>query len=65
MSETIKDIINKLRDGDNINAEKAFNTAMAGKMSDALDAKKIEIASNMVQKKVQPIEEPAEAESDE
>ena len=62
MSETIKDIINKLRDGDNINAEKAFNTAMAGKMSDALDAKKIEIASNMVQKKVQPIEEPAEAE---
>jgi len=34
-------------------------------MSDALDAKKIEIASNMVQKKVQPIEEPAEAESDE
>ena len=65
MSETIKDIINKLRDGDNINAEKAFNTAMAGKMSDALDAKKIELASNMVQKKAQPIEEPAEAESDE
>jgi hypothetical protein len=66
MSETIKDIIGKLRDGDNINAEKAFNTAMAGKMSDALDAKKVELASTMVQRKDQdPIEEPVEAEAEE
>ena len=66
MSETIKDIISKLKDGDNINAEKAFNTAMAGKMSDALDAKKVELASTMVQRKDQdPIEEPVEAEAEE
>jgi len=57
MSETIKDIINRLRDGDNVNAEKAFNTAMADKMTDALDAKKVEIASTMVQKKVEEPEE--------
>ena len=57
MSETIKDIIDKLRNGDNVNAEKAFNTAMAGKMNDALDAKKVELASGMVQRKV---EEPKE-----
>ena len=68
MSETIKDIINRLRDGDNVNAEKAFNTAMAGKMNDALDAKKVELASTMVQRKTEtPVEEPVavEAESEE
>ncbi len=66
MSETIKDIINKLRDGDNVNAEKAFNTAMADKQTDALDAKKVEIASTMVQKKagIEPVEEPVEAEEE-
>lgn len=66
MSETIKDIINRLRDGDNVNAEKAFNTAMADKQADALDAKKVEIASTMVQKKagIEPVEEPVEAEEE-
>ena len=57
MSETIKDIIDRLKDGDNVNAEKAFNTAMAGKMNDALDAKKVELASSMVQRKVEEPEE--------
>ena len=66
MSETIKDIINRLKDGDNVNAEKAFNTAMADKQTDALDAKKVEIASTMVQKKagIEPVEEPVEAEEE-
>ena len=69
MSETIKDIIDRLRDGDNVNAEKAFNAAMAEKQSDALDAKKVDIASTMVQRKAgiepDPVEEPVEAESEE
>ena len=67
MSETIKDIIARLKDGDNVNAKKEFDTAMADKMQDSLDAKKIEIASSMIQKKVEePVEEPAiEAESEE
>jgi len=67
MSETIKDIIDKLRNGDNVNAEKAFNTAMADKMSDALDARKVELASTMVQRKAEeaPIEEPVAAEAEE
>ena len=66
MSETIKDIINRLKDGDNVNAEKAFNTAMADKQTDALDAKKVEIASTMVQRKagIEPVEEPVEAEEE-
>ena len=53
MSETIKDIINKLRDGDNVNAEKAFNTAMADKQTDALDAKKVELAGSMAKQKTE------------
>tara|TARA_E500000178_G_scaffold336474_2_gene374511 strand:- start:496 stop:762 length:267 start_codon:yes stop_codon:yes gene_type:complete len=67
MSETIKDIIARLKDGDNVNAKKGFDTAMADKMQDSLDAKKVEIASSMIQKKVEePVEEPAiEAESEE
>ena len=67
MSETIKDIITRLKDGDNVNAKKGFDTAMADKMQDSLDAKKVEIASSMIQKKVEePVEEPAiEAESEE
>ena len=67
MSETIKDIIARLKDGDNVNAKKGLDTAMADKMQDSLDAKKVEIASSMIQKKVEePVEEPAiEAESEE
>ena len=41
------DLINKLRDGDTLGAEKAFNSAMANKVTDALDAKKIEVASTL------------------
>jgi hypothetical protein len=40
-----------VKDGDNINAGKAFNTVMADKLQTALDAKKIEIASSMIQRK--------------
>ena len=47
----INDLIQNLNDGDNIKANKEFNTLMADKMAAALDAKKIEIASGMVQRK--------------
>ena len=56
-SGNVGGLINRLRDGDNVNAEKAFNTAMAGKMTDALDAKKVELASSMVQRDVKEPEE--------
>lgn len=48
----INDLIQNLNDGDNVKANKEFNTLMADKMAAALDAKKIEIASGMVQRKV-------------
>jgi len=48
----INELIKNLNDGDNVKASKEFNTLMADKMAAALDAKKIEIASGMVQRKV-------------
>ena len=55
----IADIIKKVEAGDNVNANKAFDTVMAAKMKDAMDAKKIELASSMVDRKAedQPEEE--------
>lgn len=50
----IADIIKKVEAGDNVNANKAFDTVMGQKLKDALDAKKIELASSMVDRKVSP-----------
>ena len=50
----IADIIKKVGAGDNVNANKAFDTVMGQKMKDALDAKKIELATSMVDRKVNP-----------
>jgi len=45
---TIDDILNAVKDGDNINAQKAFNSVMSDKLASAIDSKKIEIASSMI-----------------
>jgi len=50
----IADIIKKVEAGDNVNANKAFDTVMGQKMKDALDAKKIELASSMIDRQVNP-----------
>ena len=47
----VDELIQNLKDGNNVGANKHFNTVMADKMTAALDAKKIEIASSMVQRK--------------
>lgn len=44
---SIENLINSLKDSDNVSANNAFNSIMADKMSAALDAKKIEVASSM------------------
>ena len=44
---SVENIINDLKDGDNVSAGKNFNSVMADKLTAALDAKKIEIASSM------------------
>jgi len=44
------ELIKNLNNGDNVNATKQFNTIMADKMTAAMDARKIEIASSMNQR---------------
>ena len=56
----VNELIKNLQDGDNVSANRQFNTVMADKMTAALDAKKIEIASGMIASKAkeeQPEEE--------
>ena len=49
----VDELIQNLKDGNNVGANKQFNTVMADKMTAALDAKKIEIASSMIQRKAE------------
>jgi hypothetical protein len=46
----MNELITNLSNGDNVNANKEFNSLMADKMAAALDAKKIEVASGMIQR---------------
>ena len=55
----VDDLIMNVKDGKNVQANKQFNTVMADKMTAALDAKKIEIASGMVSRKAEE-EQPEE-----
>jgi len=41
------DLVDRIKTGDNVKANKAFNEVMGSKIKDALDAKKIEMASTM------------------
>jgi hypothetical protein len=44
---SIENLIDNVKNGNNVEAGKQFNTIMADKLSAALDAKKIEIASTL------------------
>ena len=44
---SIEQMISDLKGGDNVSATKNFNSVMADKLTAALDAKKIEVASTL------------------
>lgn len=44
---TVNDLIDNIGKGDNVKAGKVFDTVIAQKLQAALDAKKIDIASNI------------------
>ena len=44
---SIDNLINNVKNGENVKAQKDFDSLMAQKVTDALDAKKIELASTM------------------
>ena len=54
---SIENLIDNVKNGDNVAAGKQFNSIMADKLTAALDAKKIEIASQMGQPATQTEEE--------
>jgi hypothetical protein len=47
MTENIRGLIDALADKDYTTAKSAFNAVVSDKMTDALDARRIEIASNI------------------
>ena len=47
----VLELIDNIKQGDNVEAKKGFDTVMGQKLSAALDAKKIEIASQLGQPK--------------
>ena len=54
---SIENLINDLKDGNNVEANKSFDKIMADKVTATLDAKKIEIASGMITRKQADTEE--------
>ena len=47
---SVENLVNHLKDGDNVKANKEFESVIGQKVSDALDAKKIELASTLIQR---------------
>ena len=48
---SVENMIQNLKDGDNVKASKEFEAIMADKITDALDAEKINLASTLVDRK--------------
>ena len=57
------ELINNIKDGDNVKANKAFDSLMKSKLNDSLDAKHMDIASSIGKSSDEPeaVEEPVEA----
>jgi hypothetical protein len=54
---SVENMIKSLKDGDNVNANRDFEATMANKITDALDAEKINLAANMVNRKAEEEQE--------
>ena len=50
---SVENMIKSLKDGDNVNANRDFEATMANKITAALDAEKINLAANMVNRKAE------------
>ena len=58
--EIINKMIDDIIDGNNTDAKDGFETAISNKLTDALDAKKIEIAQSIYSKEVEDESVPSE-----
>ena len=57
MSEEIPNMIGALVDGNKIDAETHFKSAIAHKIGSALDLKRVEVANSLVQGQPEPVED--------
>jgi hypothetical protein len=61
--ETV-DLVTAVINGDRDAAAAAFNSMMAGKVSDSLELKKVELATNLFTPEEEEVDEPTESETE-
>ena len=58
--EAVKDFVDSIAKGDNLEAETHFNTALAQKVGGALETKRMEVAKSFVTHHIPEVEEDSE-----
>ena len=60
MSNTIRDFVDAIGNGDNLDAESHFNNALSQKVGAALETKRQEVANSFVTHHIPKVEEDSE-----
>jgi hypothetical protein len=58
--ENVKDFVDSIASGDNLAAETHFNNALAAKVGDALETKRVDVAKTFVTHHLPEVEEGSE-----
>ena len=58
--DNVKDFVNSIATGDNLSAENHFNSALAAKVGDALETKRVDVAQTFVTHHLPEVEEDSE-----
>jgi len=58
--ENVKDFVDSIASGDNLAAETHFNNALAAKVGDALETKRVDVAQTFVTHHIPEVEEDGE-----
>jgi hypothetical protein len=57
MTDSVKDFVDSIASGNNLDAETHFNNALATKVGSALETKRVEVANTFVTHHVPKVEE--------
>lgn len=60
MENTVRDFVDSIARGDNLEAETHFNNALASKVGDALETKRQDVAKTFVTHHIPEVEEDSE-----
>jgi hypothetical protein len=60
MENNVRDFVDAIASGNNIDAETHFNNALASKVGDALETKRVEVAKTFVTDHIPEVEEDSE-----